>query len=50
MTPEASREVGEVTARQCEVERMLAHAITARVARGAIFAGPGAIVTERGVV
>jgi sulfopropanediol 3-dehydrogenase len=31
MTPAASREVGEVTARQCEVERMLAHAITARV-------------------
>jgi sulfopropanediol 3-dehydrogenase len=31
MTPEASREVGAVTERQCEVERMLAHAITARV-------------------
>ncbi len=31
MTPQASRELGEVTARQCEVERMLAHAITARV-------------------
>ena len=31
MTPEASREVGAVTARQCEAERMLAHAITARV-------------------
>lgn len=31
MTPAASIEVGEVTARQCEVERMLAHAITARV-------------------
>ena len=31
MTPEASVEVGEVTARQCEVERMLAHAITATV-------------------
>jgi len=31
MTPEASREVGEVTDRQCQVERMLAHAITARV-------------------
>ena len=30
MTPEASREVGEVTERQCNVERMLAHAITAR--------------------
>jgi len=31
MTPEASIEVGKVTARQCEVERMLAHAITATV-------------------
>ena len=31
MTPEASIEVGEVTARQCEVERMLAHGITATV-------------------
>ena len=31
MTPEASIEVGKVTARQCEVERMLAHAITAAV-------------------
>ncbi|WP_406698760.1 histidinol dehydrogenase [Singulisphaera sp. Ch08] len=31
MTPEASREVGAVTERQCEIERMLAHAITARV-------------------
>lgn len=31
MTSEASREVGEVTERQCKVERMLAHAITARV-------------------
>ena len=31
MTPEASREVGAVTERQCEAERMLAHAITARV-------------------
>ena len=35
MTPEASVEVGRVTARQCETERMLAHAITCdvRVAR-----------------
>ena len=35
MTAAASAEVGEVTARQCRVERMLAHAITAdvRVAR-----------------
>ena len=31
MTPAASREVGEVTERQCNVERMLAHGITARV-------------------
>jgi sulfopropanediol 3-dehydrogenase len=31
MTRAASREVGEVTARQCELERMLAHAITAKV-------------------
>jgi sulfopropanediol 3-dehydrogenase len=31
MTPEASREVGAVTDRQCQVERMLAHALTARV-------------------
>ena len=30
MTAAASREVGEVTERQCIVERMLAHAITAR--------------------
>jgi len=31
MTPEASIAVGEVTARQCKVERMLAHGITATV-------------------
>ena len=31
MTPEASVEMGKVTARQCEVERMHAHAITATV-------------------
>lgn len=31
MTASASVEVGEVTARLCEAERMLAHAITARV-------------------
>jgi sulfopropanediol 3-dehydrogenase len=31
MTPAASRKVGEVTERQCNVERMLAHAITAKV-------------------
>lgn len=31
MTPAASVEVGAVTARQCDAERMQAHAITARV-------------------
>jgi sulfopropanediol 3-dehydrogenase len=31
MTPQASVKIGEVTARQCRVERMLAHAITADV-------------------
>ncbi len=31
MTPEASRKVGEVTERQCNIERMLAHGITAKV-------------------
>jgi sulfopropanediol 3-dehydrogenase len=31
MTPEASIETGEVTERQCVLENMLAHAITARV-------------------
>jgi len=31
MTPAASRLIGEVTERQCNIERMLAHAITARV-------------------
>jgi sulfopropanediol 3-dehydrogenase len=31
MTPEASRRVGEVTARQCDVEHMPGHALTARV-------------------
>jgi sulfopropanediol 3-dehydrogenase len=31
MTPAASRLVGKVTERQCKVERMLAHGITARV-------------------
>ncbi len=31
MTPEASRLIGEVTERQCAVERMLAHGITAKV-------------------
>ena len=31
MTPAASVRLGRVTARQCDVERMAAHAITARV-------------------
>jgi sulfopropanediol 3-dehydrogenase len=31
MTPEASVEIGEVTERQCNLENMLAHGITARV-------------------
>jgi len=31
MTPAASREIGEVTERQCKLENMLAHGITARV-------------------
>lgn len=31
VTPAASRLIGEVTQRQCKVERMLAHAVTARV-------------------
>jgi len=31
MTPEASREIGEVTERQCAAEGMLAHGITASV-------------------
>jgi sulfopropanediol 3-dehydrogenase len=31
MTPEASAEIGEVTERQCILENMLAHGITARV-------------------
>lgn len=41
MTPEASAEVGAVTERQCVAERMLAHAITAkvRVERYAIVRG-----------
>ncbi len=30
MTPQASREIGEVTARQCDVERMIAHSLTAQ--------------------
>ena len=34
MTPAASKMIGEVTERQCEAERMLAHAITARVRVG----------------
>ena len=31
MTPEASVKIGEVTARQCRIERMLAHGITADI-------------------
>jgi sulfopropanediol 3-dehydrogenase len=31
MTPAASKLIGEVTDRQCQAERMLAHALTARV-------------------
>ena len=31
MTPQASVEIGEVTERQCKIENMLAHGITARV-------------------
>ncbi|MBP6964170.1 MAG: histidinol dehydrogenase [Armatimonadetes bacterium] len=31
MTPEASREIGAVTERQCKLEHMLAHGITAKV-------------------
>jgi sulfopropanediol 3-dehydrogenase len=31
MTPEASKLIGEVTERQCNIEKMLAHGITARV-------------------
>ena len=31
MTPEASRLVGEVTERQCNIERMLAHGLTAKM-------------------
>jgi sulfopropanediol 3-dehydrogenase len=31
MTPAASREIGEVTERQCVREHMLAHGITAKV-------------------
>jgi len=31
MTPAASREIGQITERQCKMENMLAHAITAKV-------------------
>ena len=49
MTPGASREVGEVTERQCKVERMLAHAITARVRvdRYATGAPQSSVAVER---
>jgi sulfopropanediol 3-dehydrogenase len=42
MTRAASAEVGAVTARQCDVERMQAHAITARVRVERYSTGPGA--------
>ena len=52
MTPAASVEVGRVTSRQCRVERMLAHAITAdvRVARfgGAAPGGAGPLAPGAG--
>ena len=50
MTPAASVEVGEVCARQCDVERMQAHAITARVRveRYAVGAPPRAPAPARG--
>jgi sulfopropanediol 3-dehydrogenase len=38
-TPEASRKIGAVTERQCKVENMLAHGITARV-RVERYGGP----------
>lgn len=41
MTPTASRLVGAVTARQCDVERMAAHAVTARVRVKRYEAGKG---------
>ena len=44
MTPEASAQVGEVTERQCILENMLAHGITARV-RMERYAGTVAGVT-----
>ena len=46
MTPAASVEVGRVTSRQCQVERMLAHAITADV-RVKRFASPGEAPARR---
>jgi sulfopropanediol 3-dehydrogenase len=42
MTPEASVEVGQVTERQCLLEHMLAHAITARVRVDRYAAEPAA--------
>jgi sulfopropanediol 3-dehydrogenase len=41
MTPAASIRVGEVTARQCDVERMAAHAVTARVRVARYTVKPG---------
>jgi sulfopropanediol 3-dehydrogenase len=41
MSPQASVEIGQVCARQCEAERMLAHGITARVRVERYSASPG---------
>lgn len=49
MTPAASAEVGAVTARQCDVERMHAHAITARV-RVERYANPAPLKSASGPV
>ena len=45
MTPEASRELGAVTERQCKLERMLAHALTAqaRVERYSVSSRPARV-------
>jgi sulfopropanediol 3-dehydrogenase len=48
MTPAASREIGEVTERQCRLENMLAHAETARV-RVERYRQHGPVEEERGV-
>lgn len=46
MTPEASVEVAEVTERQCILENMLAHGITARVRIDRYGTPPGQLVLE----